>query len=450
MQNYPKASLVQVKGKWYVQVTVPEELRPAFKDKKQLRLSTGTADRSEAERRLHTKATEIYAKFDEALSTHDPLTVVANELGGYLYGNPVWTPEDWEPGRIGDSEREFDALMYNLLEVEPSGIDQEGMHYLAVMRLRAEELYERYAKELEKRKAGGVQSVRSFSEVASELHSNLQFNRGKTEQAKKLAARKFVKIVGNLPIGRVDRKAALSFVDMLARDLAHNTLQRDVGFVREVFSHAVQQDWIDRNPFDGISLRGKGRATEPRVPFKRSQLKQLFAMPLKEQDRLCLSILSATGMRLDEVALLEWGDIQTEEGIQFFDLQRLHKVVKNRSAERQLPVPSALRLPQRGTGRLFTYRLDDDGKAQNAASKALMKYVNQVRDDPSDRRLTVHSLRHTYKDLLREAEVPDEAQNFLMGHSGSGQGSRYGAGPSLRLKSGYIERLDLSFLAIAP
>ncbi len=93
-----------------------------------------------------------------------------------------------------------------------------------------------------------------------------------------------------------------------------------------------------------------------------------------------------------------------------------------------------------------TYRLDADGKAQNAASKALMRYVKVVRDDSDDPRLTVHSLRHTYKDMLREAEVPEEIQNFLMGHTSGGQGSRYGAGPPLRLKAEYVEKLDLSFL----
>ena len=50
---YPAAKLVQVKGKWYVQVTIPPDLRAGFNERKQERRSAGTADRAEAERRLH-------------------------------------------------------------------------------------------------------------------------------------------------------------------------------------------------------------------------------------------------------------------------------------------------------------------------------------------------------------------------------------------------------------
>lgn len=64
--SYPAATLnfLSAKRKWYVYVTVPSELRSAFPKQTQVRRSTGTSDRREAERLLHGIAACIYAEFD--------------------------------------------------------------------------------------------------------------------------------------------------------------------------------------------------------------------------------------------------------------------------------------------------------------------------------------------------------------------------------------------------
>ena len=66
IRNYPASTLSLIKGKWYVSVTVPVGLRPAFNNRIQVRVSTGTSDRSEAARRQHDKAEAIYKQFDGA------------------------------------------------------------------------------------------------------------------------------------------------------------------------------------------------------------------------------------------------------------------------------------------------------------------------------------------------------------------------------------------------
>lgn len=63
--DYPKATLVPVKGRWYVQATIPPELRHAFNGRKQERRSTRTSDKREAERRQHDIAAGIFADFDD-------------------------------------------------------------------------------------------------------------------------------------------------------------------------------------------------------------------------------------------------------------------------------------------------------------------------------------------------------------------------------------------------
>lgn len=48
------------------------------------------------------------------------------------------------------------------------------------------------------------------------------------------------------------------------------------------------------------------------------------------------------------------------------------------------------------------------------------------------RKLSFHSLRHDFRDALREAEVDPELADYVMGHAGQGMRTVYGARPALR------------------
>ncbi|MGB3178432.1 MAG: DUF6538 domain-containing protein [Albidovulum sp.] len=82
----PPASLVEVKCKWYVQITVPPEHRERLKGKKQLRLSTGTSDKRTAERLKHDAAQKLYNQLP------DELEDLMDELRGE--SSPDWFPAD--------------------------------------------------------------------------------------------------------------------------------------------------------------------------------------------------------------------------------------------------------------------------------------------------------------------------------------------------------------------
>lgn len=96
-----------------------------------------------------------------------------------------------------------------------------------------------------------------------------------------------------------------------------------------------------------------------------------------------------------------------------------------------VPIPPSLVLPKPGKGRLFSYRIDKDGKAQASASKALMPYIRKITSDPLK---VVHSLRGTLKDLLRDADVSQEINDFITGHGAGDVAGRYGSGPSLQTR----------------
>ena len=92
----PPANLVMVKGKWYVQITVPKEHRARVKGKTQLRISTGTSDKKLAEKLCHDKAQELYDKLP------DPIAELEANLEALK--EPDWFPS------AGDEEAAFEHM----------------------------------------------------------------------------------------------------------------------------------------------------------------------------------------------------------------------------------------------------------------------------------------------------------------------------------------------------
>ena len=196
----------------------------------------------------------------------------------------------------------------------------------------------------------------------------------------------------------------------------------------------VREEFAENNPFLGVDLKnlGANEVTKSYQPFEKDELEKLFALPMPDEDRLLLSILISTGMRLDEAALLTWDQIRSEDGIRYFSLMdsdNANVIVKNQGSLRKVPIPDVLTLPKRAEGRLFSYSLDADGKAQTSASQRLMKYVRTVTKMETK---VVHSLRGNLKDLLRDADVSKELNDFITGHSSGDVAGKYGSGFSLQ------------------
>jgi integrase len=191
----------------------------------------------------------------------------------------------------------------------------------------------------------------------------------------------------------------------------------------------VRNEYLERNPFDIAKFQAKefGRSGESRLPFTSNQLTQIFAQEMEPQDRLLLTLLITTGMRIDEAALLKWEQYQEIESIRCFSL--IGARVKNRGSQRIVPVPDCVTLPTVGSGRLFSYRTDTDGKATTAAGQAVNPIIQKVCNERL--RNSAHSMRHTFKDLMRNAGVSKEMNDFITGHGIGDAGGGYGEGHSV-------------------
>ena len=124
-------------------------------------------------------------------------------------------------------------------------------------------------------------------------------------------------------------------------------------------------------------------------------------------------------------------------------------VVKNTGSARKVPVPRViadeLESFMRGTNtdRLFSFPLNADGKAQNAASKASMRYIRKIIKEPN---YVTHSFRHTFKDLCRDAGIAKDLHDFITGHSGGDSASHYGEGHSLKARETALNAIEHPWL----
>ena len=92
MPEYPATTLSRNKGKYYVVVTIPSDLRQYFNGQKQLKRSTGTSDLGDAKRRQHRISTELYARLDA--SQPDMRDKISDFLGWIGDANEIQRLED--------------------------------------------------------------------------------------------------------------------------------------------------------------------------------------------------------------------------------------------------------------------------------------------------------------------------------------------------------------------
>lgn len=285
---------------------------------------------------------------------------------------------------------------------------------------------------------------RFIIDYLAHLETN-QVGSNKERATRKTRCGEFLQCVGDIRIQDIKKVHAYQYAGWLAqKGLANKTIVSAVSRVSVLLIHAEKQGIIESNPFTSLSLDEYGKKAESYLPFDPAEMKAIFAQDMPYQDRLALTLLATTGARLDEIALLEWSQVQEESGITFLDLRSAEKI-KNEQSRRVIAVHSkvAPMLARRGTGRIFDYPVDYDGKAQNAAGKRLSKWVDRITNHPLK---VLHSFRHTLKDMLRDAGVSTELNNRITGHAMPDVAGKYGLGHALIPRSEAIEKLPLEFL----
>ena len=504
--KYNKTQLIQISSKgdkFYVVGTRPVEL---YEGKtKQDRLSTGTSDEREAHRMWDKLEAQIYSKWDkllnrdpfiELLKQHwpydlveiegngDPARFISKYDGGKVLAcETVWFETNGNMTVVNELFKYLDY--YEALELRDRITPREDPYPLAIKQQKMNELRE-FITELDgeappsqpnrnKEKPVPALNKTGCPTILEVLPLYLQDIKWvkvtqKEKQSQKSRIVNIAALLGDLPIDQVRAPHATTIARTLADEgYAHGTIRTWNQALSGLLTWAVTTDtplaqnrsinpvenWIIINHIKNVSVAAYGKEKRSFDPFTEEQLYKLFALPMPEKDRLLLSILATTGMRLDEAALLTWSQVKETNGMRYFDLTEAK--VKNSNSRREVALPDILKLPKPDTyptTKLFDFRLDADGKSSKHASQYLnANYAHKVRYDEADDRKVIHSFRHSMIMFMVNLDPTpsSEIMDWIVGHDEDGgkkseRRKSYKHDVALKLKYDVVNRIHHPWL----
>ena len=283
---------------------------------------------------------------------------------------------------------------------------------------------------------------KTFSGLASEY---IKFRQIEPKSAQ-VAIRSLIAVAGDRDIEtykRDDARALLQYLTDAGNKTA--TIRRRFVTINAIMNYAYHELEIDRrNPFARMNIVGEGQDKLKRGTFSADQLadgyKEAFASG--SEVRILFPILGETGCRLAEIVGLREEDVDLQGSVIHIRPNEKRRL-KTAGSERSLPLTDVAyralhKVINNTDGQwVFPRYIKEDGCYATHASNALAKWTKARWG------LTAHSLRHTFRDRLRAAEVPLEAIDQLGGWSSvSSVGSKYGKGYSLEHLREFMGRIE--------
>jgi len=263
------------------------------------------------------------------------------------------------------------------------------------------------------------------------------------------AMNSFIETVGDKNLSEVARGDVLRFrqswMDRVAEGTAvAGTANKNMLYVRDILQRVCVAQEIGT---DIESLFARTRLKEldnVRPSFDRAYVEETLLngkalAGLNAEARLLIYAMADTGARESELIGLQPEDILLDEEIPYIWIRaRNDHALKTLHSERKIPlVGSSLHAFAQLPEGFSHYRNAD------TASTTINKYLRENDLKPTDGH-SLYSLRHTFKDRLRDAGAPEEVIDELMGHKS--RGPKYGRGHMLEAKHEWLKKIAFSVL----
>ncbi len=239
--------------------------------------------------------------------------------------------------------------------------------------------------------------------------------------------------------------------------LSTSTMNRHIRTLQRLWDWAHKRGHCEGdNPFHGFSVKLRpGVNTFPYLPWEIDELQMLFDPPPKRADVRELMIAALfTGMRLDEIASLEWNDIRSDvtdgREVAFFRIAD----AKTPAGVRDVPIHTSLnwllkRSESGENGRIWPgFNEEGIGKKPGADAGREFSTFKLGRGFINERK-AFHSFRKNVTRIMERAGVPENEWAQVFGHE---RGFTYRVynpdGISLSRKAEIIELIDYPGLNI--
>jgi len=250
--------------------------------------------------------------------------------------------------------------------------------------------------------------------------------------------------VAQTPLNEITRADANALRDYLLERMKPSSVHRYITVVRAAVNYVVTEHSLNiPNVFNGLRIKGASASIDDRLPISDQDL--AMARPNFDDDAVANALfitLTDTGARLSEITGLVVQDVDLQERSITIRPNGV-RTLKTKGSQRTLPLSErALELLQehrRGKG--DTQPIFPDyarPRGRDAASAMLMK---RLRRSITDKKLTMHSLRHRMKDKLRNTGCPEAISMAILGHSTNTVAANYGSGYALDVMREHMEKV---------
>lgn len=279
--------------------------------------------------------------------------------------------------------------------------------------------------------------------VADRLLPKSANQRRKYINPRKKAVANAVALLGDVSIGGISRADAIRFrtwwIDRITDEgVQIETANKDIGHLITMIDTVYAHHQLDStNPFQGLRLRNGPRFR--RTAFDAAWVQDRLLRPgaldsLNHQARMAVYVCADTGMRPSEVVNLLPERIQLAAAVPHVQVRPDDREIKTTVSLRDVPLTGLALWAMRQVPDGFPRYRDKEDSFGATVNKAFRE--NKLSPSPAH---TLYSLRHTYRDKLDAAEVPERLAKDIFGHAMSG--TVYGNGPSLAHKAKWMRRI---------
>ena len=242
----------------------------------------------------------------------------------------------------------------------------------------------------------------------------------------------------------ISRQDANDLRDHLLSRVSANSAVRMLGVVRTAINHAIVEHSLNiPNVFTNLRIKGAGASKLDRLPLSDTQIVNLEPAYSNDTTAWALFVcLRDTGCRVSEIAGLRVKDCDTDNGCLSIS-PTPWRTLKTNNSQRSVPLsPEAIKaLEEVSQGKdpeapLFPRYAKERGG--DNCSAMLMKRLRTI---ITDKKLTMHSLRHRMKDKLRNTGCPEAISMAILGHGSNTVAANYGSGYALDVMREQMEKV---------
>lgn len=268
----------------------------------------------------------------------------------------------------------------------------------------------------------------------------------KYKNPRNAAVANFIQVVGDLKVADIQRSHVLQFrnwfLDRIGKkEISGDTANKQMRHIKDIL-HTVALDSEISKDFNHLFAETRVRRdTNSRPSFEVSYVQETLLNSgalsrLNDDAQALVHMMADTGARESEILGLEPCDFFMEDEVPYIWIRENEiRALKTKWSDRKIPLvgvslKAARRIARTGITR---YRMNPD-----TASASINKYLRENKLKPTPKH-TLYSLRHTFKDRLRDARAPTEVIDELMGHKTPGP--KYGRGHLLEEKHEWLKKI---------